>query len=334
MRVNFTRVLQKKHGWSIVPTMKNTILIVLMVSLHSGLALSAETDTFTQRDVVLNDSVEALNQQAQEAVRTTLERINKANHNCNEEDLYKELRKHFGNHTNTTFVEDFAKSQGLEVRSIKLDDSVYRDWRPWDGLGMGWSVARKTGLTMSPVVRLGDHLVGTDKLEHMYGQGFLYFKRNYLNDKGATKAIKRGVAYEKTFLGGNKIGNGVFSYGDLSANFNGMRFWNHMLLKREDILGSKMSHGPYIVCKSNKWEQKEIIDFRNYIDDSMDEAFNCSKFPSQKTADMFTARLKKMGMQCPLDPAKVQELKTKYGKMASWIINEEGTGAVSYFNEF
>ncbi len=296
--------------------------------------MGAETDTFTDRDIPLYDSVDALNSQANEVIRASLIKVNRQGLGCLEKNLYKELRKHFGNHTKTTFIEDFTKSNALEVRSVKLEESIYQNWRAWDGLGMGWSVARKTGLTMSPVVNIGGQLIGTDKLEHMYGQGYLYFNRNYLNDKGVEKAIKRGVGSEKTFLGGNKIGNGVFSYGDLSANFNGMRFWNHMLLLRPEILGPEHSQGPYIECRNNKWEQPVLVDFRNYIDDSMDEAINCSKFPTKKTASHFTAQLKTMELKCPLSIDRLENMNKKYGKMSKWIINMNGTGAVSYFKEF
>ena len=46
-------------------------------------------------------------------------------------------------------------------------------------------------------------------------------------------------------------GTGVMSYGDLAANFNGMRFWNHILGKRKDILNQDL--GPYVKCKDRKW---------------------------------------------------------------------------------
>lgn len=295
---------------------------------------AAETDTFTDRHDVLIDSAEALNAMANDAVTSSIEQVNLIGKGCIEASLYQELRKYFGNHTNSTLVVDFSKSRGPDLRHILLDDSIYKNWSSWDGLGMGFGPARKSGLTMSPVVRIGEQLIGTDKLEHMFGQGFRYFERNYLDGKGAKTAVKFGIGFEKTILGGNKLGNGVFSYGDLSANFNGMRFWNHMLLLREDVLGPEHSHGPYIACQDNRWVQAAKIDFRHYIDDSMDEAINCSKFPSQKTANKFTNTLKSMGMSCPLDSDKLLALQKKYGKMAEWIINASGTGAVSYFGEF
>lgn len=312
--------------------LKHTILTIAILS--TGTVVAAETDTFTSRDLPLQDSSEILNRVTNGSVSESITEANLKGAGCDERLLYKELRKHFGNHTNSTFDEKITHNLAPMARDIKLEDSIYRDWRPWDGMGMGLGIAKATGLTMSPVIRVGHQLIGTDKLEHMYGQGFRYFEKNYLDKKGTVAAVKKGIIGEKTFLGGNKIGNGVFSYGDLSANFNGMRFWNHMLQLRDDVLGAQHNLGPYIVCTNNQWVQVKTIDFRDYIDESMDEAINCSKFPSKKTAAKFTARLKKMNMRCPLVPEKLEALKKKYGPVAHWIINEEGTGDIRYTGEF
>ena len=308
---------------------------VLLFAFFIGHTLqAAETDTLTDRQLPLEDTSSLLNKITNQSLQESLREANSKGAGCIEENLYKELRKHFGNHTNSTFDERI--SAGLEhlSREIPLENSIYRDWSAWDGMGMGLGIAKKTGLTISPVVRVGDQLIGTDKLEHMFGQGFRYFQKNYLDKKGPIKAVRKGVIGEKTFLGGNKIGNGVFSYGDLSANFNGMRFWNHMLQLRDDVLGSKNNLGPYIICKDNRWEQVKQLDFRNYIDDSMDEAINCSKFPSQKTADKFEDRLRIMGYSCPLDKNRFNEMKKKYRKYSHWMLNEEGIGAIRYTGEF
>lgn len=308
--------------------------VLLLAIFLSPLLQSAETDTLTDRQLPLEDSAPLLNKVTNQSVQESLAEANAKGNGCNEVELYKELRKHFGNHTNSTFDEKITASLAPLSREIPLESSIYRDWSAWDGMGMGLGIVKKTGLTMSPVIRVGNQLIGTDKLEHMYGQGFRYFEKNYLDKKGPVKAVRKGVIGEKTFLGGNKIGNGVFSYGDLSANFNGMRFWNHMLQLRDDVLGAEHNLGPYITCKNNRWEQIKDLDFRKYIDDSMDEAINCSKFPSQKTADKFEDRLRLMGHSCPIDKTRFNKMQKKYGKYSHWMLNEEGIGAIRYTGEF
>lgn len=315
--------------------MKVSTLVISLSFLMSGQnIMAAETDTFTNRDLPINDSSELVNKSANENITESLQELKARGIGCSEVELYKELRKRFGNHGNSTFDEKFTIPLKLNSRDVKLEDSVYQDWKTWDGMGMGIKIGHLSKLTMSPVIRVGDHLIGLDKLEHMFGQGYYYFSKNYLSKKGPLAAVKQGVLKEKTILGGNKFGNGVFSYGDLSANLNGMRMWNHILQLRDDVLGKEHNIGPYIECKDKRWVQVKSIDFKYYIDDSMDEATNCAKFPSKKTAEKFTARLAKMGMKCPMDQSKVENMKAKYGEMSSWLINDKGTGAIRYTGEF
>ena len=76
------------------------------------------------------------------------------------------------------------------------------------------------------------------------------------------------------------------------------------------------------------------IDFKHYIDESMDESINCSKFASKRSAKKYKTRIESMGYTCPMDQATFEAMKTKYTKFAKWILNDEGIEDVSYFNEF
>ena len=93
----------------------------------------------------------------------------------------------------------------------------------------------------------------------MFGMGFTYFTKHYQKGKDIKDVLSYGIALEKTILGGNVFATGVFSYGDLSANFNGMRFWNHVLQKNDDILGSEHNLGPYVTCSADKWQVNEKL---------------------------------------------------------------------------
>lgn len=309
-------------------------VFIIGLAVLSQSVFSAEVDQFSRRDEPLKDSAKIVNAKANASIIKSIKEANAKGQGCREEVLYKALRGHFANHLTGELIIDILKDPNVEKRIIGLDDSVYQDWTMWDGIGMGFTIFAKKGITMSGVMRIGDQTIGTDKLEHMFGQGFNYFTKNYLDQKGEIKAVKKGIIGEKFFLGGNKIGNGVFSYGDLGANFNGMRMWNHMLQLRDDVLGADHNIGPYIACQNDQWAQVKEIDFRNYVDDSMDEAINCSKFPTQKTADKFKARLEKMGTTCPVDQRRLDDMVVKYRQMAKWMINTDGIGKVKYTGEF
>ena len=297
-------------------------------------ATAAEVDQFTRKDEFLGDSADLLNIKANIAIKNSIKAANLKGDGCNEKELYKELREYFANHLSGKLVIDILTDPNIPKRKITLKESIYRDWSVWDGLGLGLKSVAKKGDTMTDIIRVGENEVGADKLEHMFGQGFKYFKDNYLKENGEITAVKKGVFREKFLLGGQIIGNGVFSYGDLSANFNGMRFWNHMLLLREDVLGKDFNIGPYITCENNKWVKAEDLDFKNYFDDSMNESINCSKYPSGSTVRKFKNRLKRMGTSCPIDQQRLDDVIVKYRDMAKWIINPDGPGEVKYFREF
>lgn len=310
------------------------LIFSALLALSFQRAHSSEADGFTKRNEPLADSSEVINHKANQYVQNSLLALNANNSGCVEGDLYKELRVYFANHLSGKLVKEIFNGNDIPKRVVPLDESVYKDWTPWDGLGMGLKFTKKSGMTIAPIIHFGNEIIGADKFEHFFGQGFYYFTQNYLKEKGYIKAIKTGIMKEKIFLGGNKLGNGVFSYGDLSANFNGMRFWNHILQKHDDILGADRNLGPYISCESNKWVQVKEIDFRDYMDSAMDESINCSKFPTQHTADRFTREVHKLGMACPIDPHKLDELVAKYGALSKWVINKDGTGVIKYFGEY
>lgn len=315
--------------------MNKFLLFCIVYSSFSFIyAKASEADTFTRREEPLEDSSLIINSMANKAIQDAILNTNKKEKGCIENDLYSELRFYFNNHMKGKLIIDIINSKDIPKRIITIPDSVYGNWSPWDGFGMGLSFMKKAKSTLASVVKINNYMVGVDKFEHMSGQGFLYFTDNYLKNKGPIIAVKKGAFREKFMLGGNKLENGVFSYGDLAANFNGMRLWNHMLQLRNDVLGESYNIGPYITCQDNHWIQTKEIDFQNYIDDSMDEAINCSKFTSKSTVKKFTKTINDLGYSCPIDQQRLDDLILKYGVMAKWMINEKGTSVVKYFSEF
>lgn len=320
--------------------MKFTIFLSLLLS--SQISFSAEADNFTANSLSLIDVSGQVNTLANGYLKTAVEKVNLEN-DCDqglksEEILYTELKKYFSNHSKGELVKNILYTESIAKNSLPLKESVYGEWSPRDGYLLGRKKAASSPLALSPLIQVGDQIIGVDKLEHMFGMGFIYFKQYYGKGKSIKRILKNGIFKEKTILGGNILATGVFSYADLSANFNGMRFWNHMLLKKDDILGAQNNLGPYISCKDSKWkvEEKNSIDFRNYIDSSMDESINCSKFASKSGERKFRSAISKYTEACPVDAGKLKDMQIKYEtqNIQHFIINEDGTGTVSYLNEF
>lgn len=331
-------------------------LPAILLVLNTGL-FAAEADHFTIDYNLVVDIGEEVNQFARNELEKSIIVLNQ-NGNCASDTdaeikLYEELKKTFANHSKGTLVKELLYGNTLAKTVTPLKESVYGDWSITDGYILGKKSAATSSLALSPVVRIKDEVVGIDKFEHMFGMGFIYFNQYYLKNKSLIKVLKSGILKEKTYLGGNRFATGVFSYGDLSANFNGMRFWNHILQKHDDVLGKSHNLGPYLICKNNQWivNSERQIDFSNYIDGSMDESINCSKFASNKAIEKFhkiakekNILIQNSNIQCPLHPERLQEVNTKYNvpmsedandlTISHWIINNKGHGKVNYFNEF
>ena len=322
--------------------MQNLKIILTLIILSSQ-AYSAEVDHYTASNKEIVNALDILNQRANKYIGRAITRTNVVSENCNRESLYKSLKLYFANHSKGQFSKDLLYDQSIPKTVIPLEESIYKDWSIWNGYLLGKDSAKDSPLALGPVVRLDNQIIGTDKFEHLFGMGFNYFDRYYNKGKALKSILKYGVFLEKTILGGNSIATGVFSYADLSANFNGMRFWNHMLQEHDDVLGAKYNEGPYIQCVDNKWVQVIELDFSNYIDLSMDESINCSKFATKSATRKIRKLLKSQSQLC-LSPKNKSNLLDKYKvslprdrkgrSIYDFIINEDGHEKVSYFNEF
>lgn len=331
-------------------------LIAFTLFLAVPAAYAAEADHFTLPDAEMADITVEVNRLANDGLQAAIDDLN-AQGGCDdsaksEELLYERLTDVFSNHKKGQLVR--AIIDGDVPRTvIPLKESLYSEWSIWNGFLLGRRGAAKSPLALSPLIKIGDVVIGVDKLEHMFGMGQRYFKGHYLEGKPLVSVLKGGIFKEKTFLGGNMLATGVFSYADLSANFNGMRFWNHMLQKRDDVLGAQHNAGPYLTCQAGKWAKnpERPIDLRTYVDATMQESINCSKFATAAGARKFHEGLAAMQAKngarifsCPENPGLLDDTARKYEvevagdnsgyTLDHWFINREGNGRVSYFNEF
>jgi len=305
---------------------------------------AAEADNFTARTRDVADISSPVNILANGYLRSSVDAANAVGA-CDEDALYAELQKYFANHSKGELAKTLLFGHQIPVTVIPIKESIYREWTVFDGYLVGRKKAAASPLALSPVVRIGDQIVGVDKFEHMFGMGWIYFNRHYREGKTLASVMKNGIFREKTVLGGNVLATGVFSYADLSANFNGMRFWNHVLQKQDDVLGKGENLGPYVRCENRKWEVNPTkpLDFRNYMDASLDESVNCSKFARKAAVEKVRRSLVRLSFAdakghavCPVEPEKLEEMKKKYapGDVAHLILNTEGIETVKYLSEF
>lgn len=316
--------------------MKDSKTHLLMASFALALAISpvsfsAEVDSFTKRDQVLTDSLSLLNKKANQYLERA---INDANEKspCEEKDLYKAMRKYFNNQYQGEFSEYIVHTEDFDKSIVSIEEGIYQDFNWKQSFVQGFWGRYVIEDPTSPNMLVNGVLIGTDKFEHFFGSGFRYYKKNYIKRDGVRAAMRIGEKAETGVLGA--ITTGVMAYGDLSANFNGMRFWNHVLQKYDDVLGSEYNIGPYVSCEDGKWKLAKEMNFADYIDQSFDEGSNCSFFPNKEMLGKVLHRIEEaeertgMKLTCPIESQKIKALLPKYGVYAEALINADGHGAL------
>ena len=132
-------------------------------------------------------------------------------------------------------------------------------------------------------IKVNGIYTGLDKTDHVFRTGYGYFKtyKKYLK-KGKTEkqaliaAIRKGIIQEKTYYG--FWVSGVFSYADLEANYQGLRF------HRDFCEGEN----PYLFRRSGgTWGYSHSIDLKNYVNPWFDESYNTSAYLAMRFKSVY-----------------------------------------------
>jgi hypothetical protein len=186
------------------------------------------------------------------------------------------------------------------------------------------------------ILKINGHFVSADKLGHFIVFGHDYWviaNKNTDHEvgnldfaagavsyglKGIDGAIKFGENSENGVWG--ILSGGVYSNGDLAANFDGMHFWQEL------TSGSN----PYFSCKNGIWKHLREFDWSNYVSDAWDEAINCSHFRDKTMEKSIALRVEliqkasgKKNLKCPVEPDKCSPLLNLYPGIAQSIISSK-----------
>jgi hypothetical protein len=138
-------------------------------------------------------------------------------------------------------------------------------------------------LTISETVNLYDAQFGTDKIAHIFQQGYTYLKiyeralaRGSSKAEAAKKACDWGRKSERTFYG--NLVSGVYSNADLAANYAGFKFYQN--LTEEINIGGTMK-SPLIVLENDAWKFNEKVNLdentlKPFVTTHLNEALNPS----------------------------------------------------------
>ncbi|MCG6938302.1 MAG: hypothetical protein LJE83_09055 [Gammaproteobacteria bacterium] len=328
------------------PFISSIVLYIFL--LQAGFA--AEIDSVTPRKVKLENSLSLLNSIINQRLREGVEKANAQqedmedideyyndeNKSCDEQVLYTELRKAiYQSYTASWGLKGYDLDKQLrkllsrQSYSLSLNDSIYRDIDYLEGLSLNLK-------ELSDVVNVNGYLIGLDKIGHFFSEGWRYIELTHEENRTIEQALEWGNQQEKGKFGYSTTG--IFSFADLTANFNGWRFWNKVLLKEDDplkgVIGNFFNR-PYVSCniqimaslKNKKivraWEYNNQFDLADYIDGAWDEGNNCNSYETPIIEQKVMSRIKDADpdFRCPFIAEYCKEAREKYGYYAKYVLH-------------
>ena len=213
--------------------------------------------------------------------------------------------------------------------SLSLNDSIYRDIDFLEGFSLNLK-------ELSDVVNINGYLIGLDKIGHFFSEGWRYFELTRDEGQNLEQALDWGKKQEVGKFGYSTTG--IFSFADLTANFNGWRFWNRVLLKQDDPLTGVIANffnRPYVSCKiqimdsiKNKkliraWEYNTRFDLSDYLDGAWDEGNNCNSYETPVIEEKVMSRIRNVDpdFHCPFIPGNCVQARKKYGYYAKYLLH-------------
>jgi hypothetical protein len=224
-----------------------------------------EADQYLSWGIELADSASTINAYTNGRIDAMLDVVNRENPDCECETL-----------TNGIFADIYFNRLQANLTSFvetapAIDIYPARDVT--NGGFMAMSIYRDAPLAltirMTRTVRIGDVYLGVDKLAHFFGIGRRYFagyrssvRAGQSEDEAIDTAIRWGIFTENTVLGTTT--NGIFSFADLEANYQGFE------LARNLCAGAS----PHLGRDGGRWAVIRPLDLREYINPAFDESFN------------------------------------------------------------
>lgn len=300
---------------------------VFLSPIHS---FSSEIDSFTLREkVLLKDGLEEMNRLTNMGIDQAIKKANRRDADegaekdkgmetynvvpggCDAKRMRKSIFKTLAKGALWSKIETKANRLGPDYAvQVKRSESIYKSFNMFESIPLFTYGLGKT-------VEINGVSVGSDKFGHFFHEGWSYFERiNQGEDLKA--ALDFGDMTERTYFG--LPATGVYSYGDLVANFNGLRFWGALIEGDQipDPLGSEIA--PYVRCEGSKWIKTRDFNWSEYIDFGWDEAINCSQYLPAKEEQVLgeiEQRVSELetieNAVCPIVPSYCKDLQLKYG---------------------
>ena len=254
--------------------MTSLSLVLLAIFTAFNPSYSLETDNFLTWGIELEDSADDVNKYINEHIETELTKINTRPKPLTCEKVRNKLIVSFRGFI-THPMEHWLEAN-LGPRKVFPDEASVTEA---EYFAMSIYATKKFDVSkfysLSRNININGIYIGTDKLSHWMSTGERYYrkyakglKKGMTEEEAYKYAINYGIFLDRYVLGG--ISSGVFSFGDLEANFQGMLLNKGFCRLEEDK--------NYLKLEDGQWKMQRKIDVRDYINPNWDETYNPSLF--------------------------------------------------------
>lgn len=239
------------------------------------LALAYETDQLTRRIEPLRDALEPANDEANRLIAQAIARTNAATgcrgssnrmrrrladeiYRLTAHEEYVRDRGEFSGLGFGAYSAWLEQSPEIDRRDFRDRTHIYGEVLPKDALILGLAGVCAT-------INLGGVLMGTDKADHFWDQGYAYFIESR-EGRHPDWALRWGADSERGAFG--LLTSNAFSYADLYANLAGYEFYRSLLTPMSRI--QRTPRGCIVADKPFDW--------KDWVDDALDEVLDPSLY--------------------------------------------------------
>lgn len=231
---------------------------------------AGETDQYLTWDMPLADSSGALNEYLDGEIQRFVAKVNRRTRPPESvEALTTELYLHLFAGLHSSRVRNWLKTSPSVER---FPSDALSDWE-YQRMSIFREPAFPFWLPMAQSIRVGEVYLGIDKIGHMFGFGRRYFQRygrarceGDTHEEAVERVIVWGIRHELSVVG--KLVDGIFSQGDMEANFQGFRL----------ALAFSTGDAPLFFRENGAWHYRGGLDLRDYVTPEMDESYNPSTY--------------------------------------------------------
>ncbi|MDQ2746475.1 MAG: hypothetical protein M3T96_04355 [Acidobacteriota bacterium] len=277
------------------------IFLCLLLLISPSAAFAFETDQFNLPTAPLADIGAEVTEYTRENIGQVMDKINaeiKTRQNCLDDAAAKNCEPANRNRERLNYLRSNAAVERGVFRRLGAGFPPFTASGSWmeshqfTAQPARYKTSRQESIyavfpsnyfTISETVNLYGAQFGTDKIAHIFQQGYTYLRiyerasaKGLSKDAAVKKACDWGRSSERTYYG--NLVSGVYSNADLAANFAGFKFYQN--LTGEILIGGTIKP-PIFVPENGAWKFNEAIDLsesllKPFVTNHLNEALNSS----------------------------------------------------------